>query len=210
MTYRTVTFLVALALAAPAAAQVPQLSVQTIFASSDFDSELVSVNWLDDGQSYATLDSNGRVVDLYRVDARSGERQLLLAGADLIPQGRDEPVRIGRYDFSADGSKLLIATDEERIWRRSTRARYYVWDFDARTLTPVSAAPGMQQYAKFSPDAQQVAFVRDNDIYVTDLASGDETALTSDGSEDIINGTTDWVYEEELSLADGFRWSPDG
>ena len=74
------------------------------------------------------------------------------------------------------------------------------------------AAPtksGLQMFAKFSPDGKRVAFVRDNDMFVTDLATGRETRLTFDGGPDIINGTTDWVYEEELGLKDAFRWSPD-
>ena len=68
---------------------------------------------------------------------------------------------------------------------------------------------GLQMFAKFSPDGRQVAFVSDNDLYVTNLASATTKRLTTDGSADIINGTTDWVYEEELDLRDAFRWSPD-
>src|SRR5207249_4564629 len=83
-------------------------------------------------------------------------------------------------------------------------------DFAGKRLVPVSARPGYQQFAKFSPDGRMVGFVRDHNIYVTDLATGTETALTTDGGENVINGTSDWVYEEELDLRDAFRWSPDG
>ncbi len=203
--------ILALALAAPAAAQEFELSVERIYGSRDFSPDRVRLSWMDDGRHYTILEreEDGHA-DLYRVEASSGERELLLRGDYLVPPGEDEPVQMSSYQFSADGSKLLIAADTLRIWRRSTKATHYVWDFDAKTLTPVSTRPGYQAYAKFSPDGRYVAFVRDHNIYVSELASGEEWALTEDGSEEIINGTTDWVYEEELSLVDGFRWSPDG
>ena len=201
----------ALALAIPAYAQVPELTVESIYGSQDFDTEQIQVRWMEDGRHYTVVeeDDQGRT-DLYRIEIASGTRQLLIRGTELLPPGADRPVRISEYAFSADNSKLLIATERQRIGRRSSRAIYYVWDFATSTLTPVSTDPGYQQYAEFSPDGSRVAFVRDNDIYVTELAGGQEKRLTSDGGENIINGTTDWVYEEELSLVDGFRWSPDG
>jgi dipeptidyl-peptidase-4 len=82
-------------------------------------------------------------------------------------------------------------------------------DFIGRGLASGAADPALQMYAKFSPDGRQVAFVRGNNLWVTDLASGGARQLTTDGSDDVINGTTDWVYEEELGLSDAFRWSPD-
>ena len=83
-------------------------------------------------------------------------------------------------------------------------------DFIGRGLASGAADPALQMFAKFSPDGRQVAFVRGNNLWVTDLASGRARQLTTDGSDDVINGTTDWVYEEELGLRDAFRWSPDG
>jgi len=201
----------ALALAVPAYAQVPELTVESIYGSQDFNAEQIQVRWMEDGRHYTVVeeDDQGRT-DLYRIEIASGTRQLLIRGTELLPPGADRPVLISEYAFSADNSRLLIATEQQRIWRRSSQAIYYVWNFATSTLTPVSTNPGYQQYAKFSPDGSRVAFVRDNDLYVTELAGGQEIRLTSDGGEDIINGTTDWVYEEELSLVDGFRWSPDG
>src|SRR5690349_7280472 len=78
-----------------------------------------------------------------------------------------------------------------------------------RGLASGAADPDLQQFAKFSPDGRMVAYVRANDLWVTELASGQSRRLTTDGSDDIINGTTDWVYEEELGLSDAFQWSPD-
>ncbi len=208
---RMLAFLAALSLAANAEAQVAQLSVDRIFGSDDFSTDLVSIDWMADGRHYVTVErDDSGLTSLYQVETISGQPQLLIDGRDLVPVGGNGPIAIDSYVFSADSSKLLVATDVQRIWRRSREATYYVWDLEARTLTPVSSRPGHQRYAKFAPDGGSVAFVRDNDIYVTDLSTGLERALTFDGSDDIINGTTDWVYEEELSLVDGFRWSPDG
>ncbi len=208
---RLLPVLVAFVIAAPATAQVPELSVERIYASSDFAAERIDLEWMTDGRHFTTVerDAMGRT-DLYRVDIRSGERQLLVRGADLLPPGGGDPIEIDSYTFSTDGKKLLIASGVDRIWRRSRQAYYYVWDLETKTLKPASTRPGYQMYAKLSPAGDRVAFVRDNDIWVTDLATGAERALTEDGSEDIINGAADWVYEEELSLADAFRWSPDG
>ncbi|MCA8966373.1 MAG: DPP IV N-terminal domain-containing protein, partial [Planctomycetes bacterium] len=107
----------------------------------------------------------------------------------------------------------LVFTDSERVWRQNTRGEYYVLPLDG------SAAPrrlggelpkSTLMFAKFSPDNDRVAYVSQNDLYVEDVATGKQTRLTNDGSRTIINGTFDWVYEEEFDCRDGFRWSPDG
>src|SRR5881628_922466 len=205
---------VAVLLPAPLVAQgvqAPALTVHSIWGTREFASDLVSLTWMKDGTAYSTTqtDSAGHT-DLYRVDALSGKTQLLLRGTELVPPGAQQPIAIEEYRFSTDGMKLLIFTNSARVWRQNTKGTYYVWDFTAKRLIPVSAKPGYQMFAKFSPDGRMVAFVRANNIYVTDLTTGAETALTADGNDDVINGTSDWVYEEELDLRDAFRWSPDG
>jgi len=191
--------------------QAPALTVHSIWGTREFASDLVSLTWMKDGTAYTTTqtDSAGHT-DLYRVDALSGKTQLLLRGTELVPPGAQQPIAIEEYRFSTDGMKLLIFTNSARVWRQNTKGTYYVWDFTAKRLIPVSAKPGYQMFAKFSPDGRMVAFVRANNIYMTDLATGGETALTADGGDSVINGTSDWVYEEELDLRDAFRWSPDG
>ena len=199
------------AAAPPAGAQAPELTVAHLFGSREWASELVDIAWDAGGGSYTLVDSAGDgATDLYRVDAVSGRRELLVRGVDLIPRGANAPITIEEYAFSVDGTKLLIYTNSVRVWRANTKGTYFVWNLSTRRLTPVSTAPGYQQYAKFSPDGRRVGFVRDNDIFVTDLATGRERRLTRDGGPDIINGATDWVYEEELDLRDAFRFSPDG
>ncbi len=191
--------------------QAPLLTVHTIWGAGEFASDLVDVAWMKDGKSYTTLDDDASGnKDLYRVDAVTGKKDVLVRGAELVPPGARQPVHIEEYSFSADGSKLLIFTNSARVWRLNTKGTFFVWDLAAKRLAPVSEKPGYQMFAKFSPDGRLVGFVRDNNIYVTDLATGAETALTSDGGENVINGTSDWVYEEELDLRDAFRWSPDG
>src|SRR5438046_506445 len=181
--------------------QAPALTVHSIWGTREFASDLVSLTWMKDGTAYTTTqtDSAGHT-DLYRVDALSGKTQLLLRGTELVPPGAQQPIAIEEYRFSTDGMRLLIFTNSARVWRQNTKGTYYVWDFTAKRLIPVSAKPGYQMFAKFSPDGRMVAFVRANNIYMTDLATGGETALTADGGDSVINGTSDWVYEEELDL----------
>src|SRR6266513_3158269 len=191
--------------------QAPPLTVHAIWGSHEYASDLVEVAWMKDGKAYTAIeeDATGNT-DLYRVDAVSGTKQLLVRGADLVPPGGGKPIAIEQYRFSTHGSKLLVFTNSARVWRQNTKGTFFVWDFTGKRLVPVSARPGYQQFAKFSPDGRKVGFVRDNSLYVTDLTTGAETALTTDGGENVINGTSDWVYEEELDLRDAFRWSPDG
>lgn len=195
----------------PLTAQVPRLSVESIFGTDYFASDLVPVQWSREPRYFtATEENTDGLVDIYRVDARSGERELVLRGGDLVPPGQQQPIEIESYEFSADGSKLLIFTNSVQVWRQNTKGEFYVWDFGRRRLTPVSTQPGLQQFAEFSSNGRLVGFVRDNNLFVTDIRSGRETQLTLDGNDNIINGATDWVYEEELGLRDAFRFSPDG
>lgn len=159
------------------------------------------VNWMKTGGFYTTLD-RGQIV---RFDAATGQAAETLFDARQAGKG----FSLDGYQFSADERKLLLTTREEAIYRRSTRAAYYIYDLTTRQLTPLSRGD-KQQYATFSPDGKRVAFVRSNNLCVVDLATGRETQLTTDGRPNaIINGAADWVYEEEFSLARAFEWSPD-
>jgi dipeptidyl-peptidase-4 len=204
-------FLALVALAAsPLAAQ--QLTIDRIYADRDFDPErLPNLAWMDDGERYTYVETReDGTTDLIVEDAASGERSVLVDGSSLVRPGDGDTIRIDGYAFDDDEERLLITTDEEGIYRRSSKGTFYVLNLEDGTLTPVSRSRGDQQYAKLSPDGDRVGFVRANDIWVADLETGAETRLTFDGSETIINGTFDWVYEEELSVVDGWRWSPDG
>jgi dipeptidyl-peptidase-4 len=135
--------------------------------------------------------------------------QTLVTAAELQLPGTDKPLAVDGYSFNANEQKILFTTATEPIYRRSARASYYVFDRGTKKLTPLSAG-GKQGYATYSPDGQRVAFTRDNNVYVTDLATMQETAVTTNGvKNNLINGSTDWVYEEEFGFAQGFFWSPD-
>jgi dipeptidyl-peptidase-4 len=169
--------------------------------------------WLPDGAAYSTVEPGaGGVSDIVRYEAATGARSVLVAGARLVPAGQKAGLAIADYVWSADGTKLLVFTNTTKVWRLNTRGDYWVLDLGSGRLTQLGAkAPASSlMFAKFSPDATRVAYVRANDLYVERLSDGRVTRLTTTGSETIINGTSDWVYEEELGVRDGFRWSPDG
>ncbi|MGE3527257.1 MAG: S9 family peptidase, partial [Gemmatimonadales bacterium] len=130
----------------------------------------------------------------------------------LIPAGAAEPLAIDGYQWSPDGRLLLLFTNSKPVWRQNTRGDYWVLDRTTWALRRLGADAGAStlMFAKFSPDGGRVGYVREHNLYVEDLASGAVRQLTSDGSREVINGTFDWVYEEELGLRDGWRWSPDG
>src|SRR5262249_26327414 len=113
---------------------------------------------------------------------------------------------------SEDHGKLLLYTNSKRVWRQNTRGDYWILDRTTGSLKKIGAdAPESSlMFAKFSPDGTRVGYVRDRDLYVEDVRSGSVTRLTKAENERIVNGTSDWVYEEELDLRDAFRWSPNG
>jgi len=150
--------------------------------------------------------------DLTRIDLATGEIREVIPASALTPAGADTPLAIEGFAFSEDESRLLIFTATQRVWRRNTRGDYWVLDRKSQVLKKLGGdAPASSlQFAKFSPDATRVAYVRQNNLFVEDVESGVLRPLTLDGSDRIVNGTGDWVNEEELDIRDGFRWSPDG
>jgi dipeptidyl-peptidase 4 len=169
--------------------------------------------WLPGENAYTTVEpSPSGGAEIVRYDAATGQREVLVPAARLVPPGARGPIAIANYAWSPDKQRLLIFTNTRRVWRDNTRGDYWVLDRESgalRQLGGPDAKPATLMFAKFSPDGQRVAYVRENDLYVEPVAGGAITRLTHDGSRTTINGTTDWVYEEELSLRDAFRWSPD-
>jgi dipeptidyl-peptidase-4 len=214
-TFGLLTFLCAISMAPAAMAQQDSslLTLDRIFKGSDFDAQFASgIRWTSDGENYTRLeraDSGGQ--NLVRVNAATGVSTVLVSAARFTPAGATRPLRIENYAWSPDGNWLLIFTNSARVWRANTRGDFWVLpvgEGEIRKLggeAPVSTL----MFAKFSPDSRKVGYVRQNNLYVEDLVSGAITQLTSDGSRTTINGTFDWVYEEEFGDRDGFRWSPD-
>jgi dipeptidyl-peptidase-4 len=192
------------------------LTLERIFSSKEFSEDSFGpARWLKEEQGYTTLEHSSTFEgahDIVRYDPESGERIILVPAEKLVPSGQGKPLNIEDYIWSQDATKLLIFTNTKRVWRRNTRGDYWVLELSSDGLTQMGgkAKPSTLMFAKFSPDGTRVGYVRENNIYVEDLESRNILQLTHDGSEDIINGTSDWVYEEEFGIRDGFRWSPDG
>ncbi len=193
-----------------------QLTVERLFSRDEFQEEQVGpLVWSKLGGAYFTwkpseAESGGQ--SLMRIDADSGTETIVVSAEECIPPGESKPLAIDGFAFSADESKLLIYTNSRRVWRLNTRGDYWVLDIATRELKKLggNASPSTLMFAKFSPDGTRVAYVRENNLYVQDVRTLQITALTTDGSARIINGTADWVNEEELGIRDGYRWSPDG
>ncbi|MFZ2055010.1 MAG: S9 family peptidase [Candidatus Aminicenantales bacterium] len=192
------------------------LTLDRIFVSREFSpARFGPARWMKDGKSYTTVEDSaaikeGRDIILY--SAVTGKREVLIPAVRLIPSGETKPLAIDNYEWSGDGKRMLVFTNSQRVWRQNTRGDYWVLDPAAGTLQKLGTGldPQSLMFAKFSPRGDRVAYVSKNNIHVEDLASGQIIPLTKDGSETLINGTFDWVYEEEFGLRDGFRWSPDG
>src|ERR1041384_82822 len=192
------------------------LTLERLFGSAEFVSETLGpVRWMDGGAGYTRLEPSTTVKggrDIIRYDVESGRRETLVAADRFFVKGVATPLNIENYSWSPDKKLLLIFTNSERVWRQRTRGDYWVLNLATGKLTKLGgdAKPSTLMFAKFSPDGTAVGYVRENNIYVQSLADNSITRLTVDGSRTIINGTFDWVYEEELDLRDGWRWSPDG
>ncbi len=165
------------------------------------------VKWAKDGKSYYSVE-DGSVVK-YQLPAF--QRVVVAEAAQLTPQGREKSLDVQAFSFTDDEKKCLIYTNSKKVWRLNTRGDYWILDLAAHSLRQVGKdrPASSLMFAKISPDGNKVAYTSGHNIYVEDLATGQSTALTTDGTARLINGTFDWVYEEEFSCRDGFRWSPD-
>ncbi|HEX5964978.1 MAG TPA: DPP IV N-terminal domain-containing protein, partial [Pyrinomonadaceae bacterium] len=217
MRRRFLTIPVILLLLVPVLAQQADPSVLTVDSLFSYRSRsLGPVWWQANGGGYLALEpspTKKNFVDIVRYDAATGERSVKVAAEKLIPQGATDPLAIEEFFLTSDEQKLLVFTNTERVWRSNTRGDYWVLDLatsNLRKLGGADAKPSTLMFAKFSPDGQRVGYVRENNIYVENLNGAPKiTKITADGSRYIVNGTFDWVYEEELFCRDGFRWSPD-
>lgn len=190
-----------------------ELTVKGLFGSDTYKSEDFSAHWMNDESAYLIWEPPmaGKGKDLVRVDAVSGKKTILVPASDFVTS-EGVALSVESYSWSKDKSRLLLYTDSKRVWRTHSRGNYWVLDRTSHELIRIGgeAPASTLMFAKFSPDGRRVAYVRERNIYLQEIGSRRIKALTTTPSEEIINGTFDWVYEEELSLQDGFRWSPDG
>ena len=190
--------------------------IDRIFQKKEYDAPRFGpARWLPTGNAYAIVEpvaapATGR--EIVRYDAATGARSIVVAASALVPPGGKAPLDISDYAWSSDGARLLIFTNTRKVWRQNTRGDYWVLTVKGGALRKLGgdAPEASLMFAKFSPEGTRVAYVRGNNIQVERVDDSRITQLTSDGSETTINGTSDWVYEEELGVRDAFRWSPDG
>jgi dipeptidyl-peptidase 4 len=207
-----------------------RLTLDSLFEAKEFDAESIPPwVWSKQGPTYYSLqpaesdedqdgesqkdegrDGKGR--DVVSHNLMTGERSVVVAAEQLVPEGEKKPLVVKAFEFSPDETKLLIYTNSQRVWRYETRGDYWLLDLESGSLRQLGgdAEPSTLMFAKFSPDGRRVAYVRDHNLYVQDVNTLEIQPITTDGSETRINGTSDWVNEEELGLRDCFRWSPDG
>ncbi|WP_428615659.1 S9 family peptidase [Pseudoalteromonas sp.] len=206
------------------------LSLEQIYKEKDFKAERSTYfTWLDDGTGYTVLEEResdknnqddkakddehgvkGNDIVFYNADGTG--RKVLVSYEKLIPKGDKEPLTVESYQWSKDGKWLMVFTNGEQVWRSRSRGDFWLLNLETDSLYQLGGEnieAKKLMFAKFSPDSSKVAYVRDNNIYMERVGSKAVTALTTDGNDTIVNGNFDWVYEEEFTIRDGFRWSPD-
>jgi len=178
-----------------------------LFASLQVVSAQRRINWTADGLAYTKFKDGGIV----RVDPKTDAETIVVKKEQLTPAG-GKSLSPQSFDYSADFTKMLLFTNTAKVWRYKTKGDYWVLNLADNQLKQLGKGLPSQSlmFAKFSPDGRNVAYVSEHNIYSEDISSGLIRKLTNDGTRKMINGTFDWVYEEEFGCRDGFRWSPDG
>lgn len=184
-------------------AQKKQIALEEIWRDYKFFAESPEgFNFTNNGLFYTRLES-GQQQQINEYDIRTGKQTATIYASSTN-------ARISSYSFSDNEKKILLETDPEQIYRHSSRAEFLVFDRETKSTVKVSEN-GKQSFASFNPAADKVAFVRSNNIFIKDLKKNTETQITTDGKpNEIINGASDWVYEEEFSIDKAYFWSPDG
>jgi dipeptidyl-peptidase-4 len=165
------------------------------------------VRWTADGNAYLSTAQES----ILRTDVVTGQETTLISKEQLTPTGASKTLTVANFAFSRDSSNVLIFTNTARVWRYNSRGDYYLLNRKNSQLRQVGKNQPSQSllYAKLSPDGTKIAYVSKNNLFVEEVATGEITQLTTDGTRKRINGTFDWAYEEEFGCRDGFRWSPD-
>ncbi len=199
-----------------AAADDPSmLTLKRIYTDKEFELEKFGpIRWLEEGDGYTLLELSPEGIgeDIVKYDCNTRQSSVVVSAKFLVLAGQDTSLQIEDYTWSENRDKLLLFTNAKRVWRKKTRGDYYIFHLSSSKLQKLGgdAEPSTLMFAEFSPDGKRVAYVRENNLYMENIADGSIKKLTSDGNNTIINGTFDWVYEEEFRLRKGFRWSPDG
>lgn len=161
---------------------------------------------MNDGEHFTKLNnsSEGQTITKHRFSDYEGEGEIILTSKDV------KNIAIGDYSFNADETKMLLSTNIQSIYRHSYTAQYFLYDLNTKKFEELDQTHSPQTLAEYSPDGTKVSYIYQNNLYVKDLTNGKVIQLTKDGQYNcIINGTTDWVYEEEFAIIKGYGWSPD-
>ncbi len=166
-----------------------------------------NIKWLKDGSGYYANENS----EIVKYDLPAFNRTVPFDKKSLTPEGKSSALFLNNFMVSEDGKKVLLFTNSKKVWRYNTRGDYWILDNDTKLLKQLGKTfpASSLMFAKISPDGKRVAYVSGHNIYTEDIATGTVKQLTKDGTDKIINGTFDWVYEEEFGCRDGFRWSPD-
>ncbi len=186
------------------------IDLKDIWKNYTFSSETVrGVRSMNDGKNYTVLERGKSGVNLVQYNYKTGKKAATLINAeDLVFNSK--PLRMQSYEFSSDEKKVLIGTEIEAIYRRSSKANFFVYDLKSKKIEQL-AKEDKQMYADFSPSGNKVAYVMNNNLFFKDFTTNKVVQITEDGEfNKIINGASDWVYEEELELSKAFQWSVNG
>ncbi|MEN9968150.1 MAG: hypothetical protein RIR94_322 [Bacteroidota bacterium] len=185
------------------------LNVERIWKNYEFSAKGAgSYQMMNDGLHFVEMNENGDIVTGLIAADQLEKTKLLVAKSQLVYN--DQPIAVAGYEFNANEQKVLLWTAPKAIYRRSFEAFYFLYDLNSQKLEALDAEHAPQTLAEYSPDGKKVSFIHGNDIFIKDLTSGKVRKVTEDGKRNkIINGTTDWVYEEEFALTKAYGWSPD-
>jgi dipeptidyl-peptidase-4 len=185
-----------------------EIKVEKIWKTYEYRAQgVLGFNSLADGDRYTKLDDQGNLVLAYI--SKPNDAPIVLIDVKALTY-KGKQVIIEDYSFDKSERKILIMNSINPIYRRSYSAVYYLYDLDTKLIEALSEEHSPQTLADYSPDGTKVSFIHGNDLFVKELASGKVTKLTTDGKRNkVINGTTDWVYEEEFSITKAYSWSPD-
>ena len=201
------TILAVAAMTGSFTAQPKRITLDDIWSRATFrPSGISSIRSMQDGEHYCVLTRSGIEKYSYKTGEKVG---VVCAFVDPMRKSVKPMPPIESYEFSQDEQKILLSAEFEPLYRHSGVSTYYVYNVAEGTMQRITME-GKQRLTTFSPDGKMVAFVRDNNLYIMTLGSLKETQVTFDGKfNEVINGTTDWVYEEEFAITRGFYWSPD-
>lgn len=191
-------------------AQKKDVTIDDIWKNYSFYSRTVNgVRSLNNGISYSTMDRADKGNNIVKYSyTKKGNGEVLIDNSKL--NFNEKIVVINDYDFSSDEKKVLISSNTEGIYRHSSKSDFFIYDIEGSKLEKLTDGE-KQMYASFSSDADKVAYVQQNNLFYKNLKDGKIVQVTKDGKKGaIINGASDWVYEEELVLVKAFKWSPDG